>query len=373
MITKTLFPGRYIQGVDALKRLAEEIKRFAQAGFLVCDPFVLENPLPHSDMLVGASSGNKAERFGGESSDEEIERLSGLADKAKARVIVGIGGGKTLDTAKAVAYTMEQPVIIVPTIASTDAPCSALSVIYTPEGKFKRYLILPRNPDVVLVDTGLIARAPARFLVSGMGDALATWFEASSCKAKFAPNITGDVGSMTAYSLARLCYDTLLEYGLTAKISCEAHAVTPALEHVVEANTLLSGLGFESGGLATAHAIHNGFTVLEKVHDQHHGEKVAFGTLASLFLTDKPSSLIDEVYSFCESVGLPTTFEGIGLGDVSDQELTKVAEAACAENETIHNEPIPVDANMVFSALKAADGEGRRRNVHGSPKGRSRT
>jgi len=363
MITKTIFPGRYIQGLDALKRLKEEIERFGDVGFLICDPFVFKNPLPYSDTFMGDSSRNVVERFQGESSDEEIQRLSDLARKSKSEVIVGIGGGKTIDTAKAVAYSLELPVIIVPTIASTDAPCSALSVIYTPEGKFKRYLILPRNPDVVLVDTGLIARAPVRFLVSGMGDALATWFEASSCKARFAPNITGDIGSMTAYALARLCYETLLEYGVMARISCEVHAVTPALEHIVEANTLLSGLGFESGGLAAAHAIHNGFTVLEKVHDSYHGEKVAFGTLASLFLTDKPREIIDEVYTFCESVGLPTTFEEIGLKDVSDEELMKVAEAACAEGETIHNEPIPVEPKMVLSALKAADTEGKRRKM----------
>ena len=363
MITKSMFPGRYIQGLDALKRLNEEIERIGDAGFLVCDPFVFDNPLPYSDKFMDSYSRNVVERFQGESSDEEIERLCDLAKNSKPQVIVGIGGGKTLDTAKAVAHLLELPVIVVPTIASTDAPCSALSVIYTPDGKFKRYLILPRNPDVVLVDTGLIAKAPVRFLVSGMGDALATWFEASSCKAKFAPNITGDVGSMTAYALARLCYGTLLEYGVTAKISCEAHAVTPALEHIIEANTLLSGLGFESGGLAAAHAIHNGFTVLEKVHDKQHGEKVAFGTLASLFLTDKPAQIIDEVYAFCESVGLPTTFDEIGLGGISDEELTKVAEAACAENETIHNEPIPVEPMKVFSALKAADADGRRRKL----------
>ncbi len=361
MIAKTIFPGRYIQGLNALKRLREEIERFGEVGFIICDRFVLENPLPYSDTFMSGSSSNVAERFQGESSDEEIKRLLDPAKNSKARVVVGMGGGKTMDTAKAVAYLLELPVIVVPTIASTDAPCSALSVIYTPDGKFKRYLVLPRNPDVVLVDTGVIARAPVRFLVSGMGDALATWFEASSCKAKFAPNITGDVGSMTAYALARLCYDTLLEYGVAAKISCEAHAVTPALERIVEANTLLSGLGFESGGLAAAHAIHNGLTVLEKAHDRQHGEKVAFGTLASLFLTDKPGKVINEVYTFCESIGLPTTFEGIGLGGISDGELMMVAEAACAENETIHNEPIPVEPMTVFSALRAADAEGRRR------------
>lgn len=361
MISTTIFPGRYIQGYDAMKDLGSEISRLGKAGFIMCDPFVLKKILPASKKEIGKDATITVERFAGECSDEEITRLSKLAYKAGVDVIAGIGGGKAQDTAKAVAHELKLPVIIVPTIASTDAPCSALSVIYTREGKFKRYLILPKNPDVIIIDTKIVSQAPVRFLVSGMGDALATWFEAESCRKKHAPNMTGKAGSMTAYALARLCYETLLEYGLTAKISCEAHAVTPALEHIIEANTLLSGLGFESGGLAAAHAIHNGLTVLEKTHHHYHGEKVAFGTLASLFLTDKPAGIIDEVYDFCISVGLPTTLAEISLSKVSDRELIKVAETACAEGETIYNEPLPVNAKMVLSALKAADAEGRRR------------
>lgn len=361
MISTTIFPGRYVQGYDALKRLGAEMSRFGENGFIICDPYVFDHLLQDFRQTIEQAIKISVERFGGECSDEEIERLVGLAKKANCEIIVGIGGGKTIDTAKAVAYELKVPVAIVPTIASTDAPCSALSVIYTPDGKFKRYLILPKNPDLVLVDTKIIAQSPVRFLVAGMGDALATWFEAESCKKKYAGNMTGDVGSMTAYALARLCYETLLEYGVAAKLACDVNVVTPALEHVIEANTLLSGLGFESGGLAAAHAIHNGFTVLEKTHKYYHGEKVAFGTLSSLFLTDKPKETIEEVYSFCESVGLPTTLADIGLSDVSDEELMKVAEAACAEGETIYNEPIPVTPEMVFSAIKAADAEGRRR------------
>ncbi|NKQ34275.1 MAG: glycerol dehydrogenase [Chloroflexi bacterium] len=361
MIATTIFPGRYVQGSNALKRLGIEMSRFGQKGFVICDPFVLDHVLPDYRLEIEQAIDIKVERFGGECSEEEIGRLTDLAQKANCDLIVGIGGGKTQDTAKAVAHELKVAVVIVPTIASTDAPCSALSVIYTPEGEFKRYLILPQNPDLVLVDTKIIVQAPARFLIAGMGDALATWFEAESCKKKYAGNMTGHVGSMTAYALARLCYETLFEYGVAAKLSCEAHVVTPALDHIVEANTLLSGLGFESGGLAAAHAIHNGFTVLEQTHKYYHGEKVAFATLSSLFLTDKSKDIINEAYSFCESVGLPTTLANIGLSDVSDEELLQVAEAACAEGETIHNEPIPVTPEMVFSALKAADAEGKRR------------
>lgn len=137
--------------------------------------------------------------------------------------------------------------------------------------------------------------------------------------------------------------------------------MTPALERVVEANTLLSGIGFESGGLGAAHAIHNGLTALEATHGSWHGEKVAIGVLASLFLTDKPRELIDEVFEFCREVELPITLAEIGLRDVSDADLDPAAERACADGETIHNEPSPVTPAAVTAALRAADGEGWRR------------
>jgi glycerol dehydrogenase len=347
--------------MDSRKTLGKELSRYGKRGVVICGPFVYDKVLPDFKPYMQNEVQVSIEKFGGECSDEEIERLLNLIKKAEFHFVVGLGGGKTLDTAKAVAYEAKLPVAVVPTIAATDAPCSALSVIYTPAGEFKRYLMLPRNPDLVLVDTQIVANAPVRFLVSGMGDALATWFEAESCMKKYAANMAGDVGSMSAYALAKLCYDTLLGYGLTAKTACEAHVVTPSLEHIVEANTLLSGLGFESGGLAASHAIHDGLTVLEQTHPYYHGEKVAFGTLASLFLTDKPTETINEVYSFCESIGLPSTLADIGLDQASDEELLKVATASCSEGETIHNEPIPVTPDMVFSALRIADAEGRRR------------
>jgi glycerol dehydrogenase len=361
MISTTIFPGRYVQGYDTMKRLGEEMARFGKKGLLICDPFVLEKIIPNYISDIQDAVQVETVQFGGECSEEEIERLAKLVKEAGCDLVAGIGGGKSLDTAKAVAYKEECPVVVVPTIASTDAPCSALSVIYTPEGGFDHYLILPQNPSVVLLDTKIIAQAPVRFLVAGMGDALATWFESESARAKYAANMTGDIGSMAAYTLAELCYSTLLEYGVAAKEACEKGAVVPSLEHVVEANVLLSGIGFESGGLAAAHAIHNGLTALEQTHNYYHGEKVAYGTLTSLFLTDKPSSIIDEVFFFCEEIGLPTSFAELGMEGVTDSDLMRVAETACAENETIHNEPIPITKESVVAAMKAADAYGNSR------------
>lgn len=361
MLTTAIFPGRYVQGAGALSALGEEAARFGGTALALLDPFVAESLSGDIETALAGKIEAAVETFGGECCDPEIERLSAEARSRRADVIIGVGGGKTLDTAKAVAHAGKLPVIIVPTLASTDAPCSALSVIYTPSGAFDRYLILPKNPDVVLVDTAVVAQAPARFLSSGMGDALSTWFEAESCRVSRAANMTGRPGPMTAFALAKLCFDTLMENGPLALRSAEAGVVTPALEKVVEANTLLSGLGFESGGLAACHAIHNGLTVLEATHSAWHGEKVTIGVLAALFLTGRPAEMIDLIYDFCAAVDLPTTLEGIGLKGVSDEDLMKVAEAACAEGETIHNEPHEISPRTVYAALKAADAEGRAR------------
>jgi glycerol dehydrogenase len=298
---------------------------------------------------------------GTECCEDEISRLLEMAKQKTFDIVIGVGGGKTIDTAKAISFELNLPVVTVPTIASTDAPTTAVAVIYTVDGMFQRELYLPSNPVLVLVDTRIIAQAPVRFLVSGMGDALSTWFEAESCKNKYAVNLSGDHGSVTAYALSRLCYETLLEYGALAKAACENHSIIPALEHIIEANTLLSGLGCENAGLASAHSIADGLTELEPTHHYYHGEKVAIGTLASLFLTDKPKATIDEVFSFCESVSLPTTFADIGLAGVTDEELMKVAESTYSDKLYTKNEPIPVDPESVFFALKAVDAEGRKR------------
>lgn len=360
MITTAIFPSRYVQGDGALRLLGEEATKLGSKGLAVLDTFAYKSF--HADLkpILAKAGSFSMEEFAGECSDEEIERLSQKAKSADSKVIIGIGGGKALDTSKAVAHHLGLPVAIVPTLASTDAPCSALSVVYTPEGAFKRYLVLPRNPDLVLVDTGVVAKAPVRYLVSGMGDALATWFEAEDCRLTRAANMTGRPGPMTAHGLARLCFDCLMEQGVMACTACEHKVVVPALENVVEANTLLSGLGFESGGLAAAHAIHNGLTTLDETHHYYHGEKVMIGLLAQLWLTGRDRTIIDRIYKFGRSVGLPTTFAQIGLEGVTRAQLEQVAERACAPGETIHNTPFKVTPDMVVAALITADGEGRR-------------
>ena len=206
-------PGKYIQGADAMTRLGGYLKPLAERWLIVGDKFVLgfaEEKLRKAWRMLGWSV--KSLRLA-VNAHNEINRLRGIADSVQCTAVLGIGGGKTLDTAKALAHFMNLPVVIAPTIASTDAPCSALSVIYSDDGEFDSYLMLPRNPNMVIVDSQIVAGAPARLLAAGIGDALATWFEARACSRSGATTMAGGKCTQAALALAELCYNTLIEEG----------------------------------------------------------------------------------------------------------------------------------------------------------------
>lgn len=349
-------PSKYAQGEGQLSQLQDYVVKYGDAALVLMSGTAFRTI---SDEMKAnfEAAGIKffGQHFGGECSKNEIAKQKKFVEDNGINVVVGVGGGKTLDTAKAVAYHCGTPVVIVPTIASTDAPCSALSVLYTDEGVFDEYLVLPKNPELVLMDTDVIKNAPARLFVAGIGDALATYYEAIATKESGATTMSGGHPTNSAIALAELCLETLLSDGLKAKVAVENNVCTKAVENVIEANTYLSGVGFESGGLAAAHAIHNGMTVMEELHNLHHGEKVAFGTLTQLVLENRDMEEIVEIIAFCKDLGLPTNFEELGIKEVNNDKLMEVAKAATVEGETIHNMPFDVTAEDVYAAMLATD------------------
>ncbi|MHB8065182.1 MAG: glycerol dehydrogenase [Ruminiclostridium sp.] len=349
-------PSKYIQGEDELYNLGTYVNEFSDRALLVASKVDQARVQNYIDKALENNSFVLVYgEFGEECTKKEIERMKKLAEDNNCGVFIGLGGGKSLDTAKAAAFLSKKPVIIVPTIASTDAPTSKLAIVYNEKSEFEEYFHLHKNPDLVLVDTGIIAKAPVRFLIAGMGDALSTFFEARSCIRSGANNMPGGKSTKAAYALATACFETLMEDSFKAKAACEMNVVTQALENIVEANILLSGLGFESSGLAAAHAIHDGFTVLEETHHYMHGEKVAFGTIVHLVLENAPTEELERVISYCKSLGLPISLKDLGIVNVTEEKIMAVAKAATAPEETIHNMPFPVTAKDVYSAIITAD------------------
>ena len=353
-------PSKYIQGPGEMNNLGKYASGYGRKALVLISAGGLRRSGADIEKsFEGIDTQLFFETFNGECSRGEIDRLVEIAKSNGNDVVIGIGGGKIFDTAKAVAYYIDVPVIICPTIAATDAPCSALSVIYTEDGAVEEYLFLKQNPNMVIMDSAVIAKSPVRMTVSGMGDALATYFEARASYKHDGPNFAGGKALHTGIVLARLCYDMLIENGYKAKLALEKGALTPAVEAVIEANTLLSGLGFESGGVAAAHAVHNGFCSLPECHHMYHGEKVAFGVITQLVLENAPKEELNRVLDFCVSVGLPVTMAQIGVTEPTEGKIRQVAEIACAESDTAQNMPFEVNPDMVANAIWAADAIGQ--------------
>jgi glycerol dehydrogenase len=350
-------PGKYVQGKNVVDKTGEYVKGLGSVALVIADDVVWDIAGSRvADSLEQSGIAAVKAEFGGEASRNEIERLVEQGKGSNVDIVIGVGGGKTLDTAKAVNDRLNGVCVIVPTTASTDAPTSALSVIYSDTGEFESYAFYRKNPDLILVDTKVIAGAPPLFLASGIADALATWIEARAVIEARATTMAGGLPTLAAEAIAMKCEEVLFDYGVLAYESVKRKVVTPALEAVVEANTLLSGLGFESGGLAGAHAVHNGFTVLEgEIHHMTHGQKVAFGTLVQLALEQRPLHEIERYIDFYLQLDLPVTLEDLKLKDTPVEDLYRVAQAATKEGETAANLPFKVTADDVLDAILAAD------------------
>lgn len=346
-----LFPSKYIQGDGAIHFLPKVMGEYGDKPLVVATRSMVATARD----LMGDKG--KVLQFGGECSRNEIDRIKGVAADFGATVIAAVGGGKPIDACKVVADELGIPVIVAATIAATDAPCSGCAVIYTDDGVYVEVLYQKRNPAVVLIDTDVILKAPVRFLISGIGDALATYFEANSCERSGSLSECFGLRTKTAVALSKLCLDMLLKYGRQAVEDAQKGIKSEAVEAVIEANTLLSGIGFESGGLGSAHSVHNGLTVLPETHHLFHGEKVAFGVLAGLHLYDE-LGIIDEVYDLCIDIGLPVTFEELNIPNVTDEELYQVAESSYKYNFMSH-EPVELSVEKVVEAIKKTDEVGR--------------
>ena len=191
---------------------------------------------------------------------------------------------------------------------------------------------------------------------------MSTWVEAEAAYKTRAKNLGGGVSTLAAMAAARLCFDILMEHGIEARRAVEIHVLTPAVEKVIEANVLLSGLGFESGGLATAHMIGNALSSYPECHNLMHGEKVGFGIVSQLCLDeDMDADEIHAIVDFEIAIGLPVTFADLNMADVTRDKLRPIGEACAGAGSLCANHPFEVTVDSVIDAMIAADALGQTR------------
>jgi len=354
-------PCRYIQGPGALDRLPDYARALGGKAAILVDSFLYDSMCSRLErsMAKGAVEYSTI-RSGGECSEKEISRVCKLVSEAGARIIAGIGGGKTLDVAKYVAKKLMLYSVIIPSSASCDAATSAMSVLYHEDGSYDRCVRHGNNPDLILVDSEIILNAPVRLFAAGIGDALSTYYEATACETSGAGNYidSGFSRCRAGIAIAKECFDILKRDAVTAMEDVRSGRLSKSVEDVIEANILLSGLGFENTGCAAAHSLHTGLHVFPQANKYLHGEMVAFGVLFQAVLEDRSREELDWLVNFLAACELPVTLAQFGI-DSGEDTMRQIVNAVLSCDSGIEAEPFPVTEQIFFEALARADALGR--------------
>lgn len=287
-------------------------------------------------------------------SEVTLQRLRDQVAVHQADVIIGVGGGKALDTAKLLAEQCQLPIVTVPSSAATCAAWTALSNVYSEEGAFLYDVGLSRCPDLLILDYDLVATAPQRTLIAGIGDALAKWYEASVSSGNSSQTLM-----IAAVQQARVLRDILLQKSLAALQAPGGEVWQEIVDATVLMAGVIGGLGGAQCRTVAAHAVHNGLTHLTatKQFPTLHGEKVAYGILVQLRLEEmiQGSQLAiaarQQLLNFYQSIGLPTCLHDLGLALVTLAELEQAATIACAPSSDLHYLPFPVEPTQLVAAM----------------------
>ncbi len=353
MLSAMKFPSGYFQGRDALLDFAAQAAPWGKSFLFIGSKSALKAARPKLEKsFIGVDGAIRFELCSGIPCKSEIDRLRAIAEEMDPDVVCAMGGGSVMDVCRAIALNMDKKLIMIPTACASDAPCTYVSVFYSEDGTtIVGDQLFHKCPDMVYVDLDVVANAPARLLVSGIGDALATYYEASTCLKNGVPAGQGYRFTHTAMALCRCAKDIVLENGFMALQAAQAHLITPAFEKIVEANTFLSGVGGLNTGCAGAHGLADILSSVPGGHAWMHGERVAVGLVAQLILEDYKEDEIAEVIGFCQSVGLPCSIADLGLDVESTAAL--VAEKSVGDH-FITNMNCDISVGAIRDALLTA-------------------
>ncbi|MGL4346268.1 MAG: iron-containing alcohol dehydrogenase family protein [Cellulosilyticaceae bacterium] len=341
----------YTIGVDAFCEIESICQAYGENIVLIGGETALHRVREKFERAIEGSILHKRDEiwYGGECSSQNIERVLAKLEGQPVDMIFGVGGGRALDTAKAVADKLGKPIFTIPTTAATCAATTKLSVVYNEHGVFETFYFYDVPPTHVFIDTEIIANAPAKYLRAGIGDTLAKHYEctfASSGKVL-------DHNSGLARAMSSMCVTPLLAHGEVALANCVQGQECFELEQVVLANIITTGyvsmLIEECYNGAVAHSVFYGLTMLPHIEESYlHGDVVGYGVLVQLMM-DGHEDEVRKLYQFYKKVGIPTCLKDIEV--VYEQEVLMPILENVMTQPDMEVLPYQVTAEMLFEAM----------------------
>ncbi|MFL2106086.1 iron-containing alcohol dehydrogenase family protein [Desemzia sp. FAM 23991] len=290
--------------------------------------------------------------FNGECTYEEVERIAAISEQINAEAIIGVGGGKLMDTVKyAAAKSPGVESILIPTLASNCAPWTPLSVMYTADGVCLGFDLHTKQVGALLIEPNLVLDSPVNYFVAGVADTLAKWYESDVILSQ--PEHQTNAFLLMARAAALNCKNNIVQYGQQAVADIEAQSLTPAFiqvaETIIAVSGLVGGLGDGYARTTIGHAVHDKITVFPETHAFLHGEKVAYGILVQLAFEGKWTE-IDQLAAFYDGLHLPKSLADLRLSSLTDEQLVVFA-GEVAGDENLVESGYPASKEELYQAI----------------------
>lgn len=349
-IMNSTFLPRFTMGIGACESISSFLKENTKVAVLYGNKaykaakVYVEEALKEAKLDVVV-----CENYGNEATYENVEKILHLDRIDEVEAFIAIGGGKCCDTVKYAADKMDLPVYTIPTIASTCAAVTKISIMYNSDGSFKDIPKLKQPPVHCFIEPRIICDAPLQYLWAGIGDTMAKHVESVFS----ARNDELDYASELGIKIGENCYYPMLRDGVKALEDAKKHIVSPQLERVIQNILITTGsvsLSVDPAyNSALAHALFYGLTVREHIEKNHlHGEVVSYGTLVQLMM-DKQYDMLEKTYQFHKKTGLPTCLKDLEL-DIKEDLNDILEKAEC--NSELEHVPYPVTKDLIYQAMK---------------------
>jgi len=353
-------PHRYQSAAGALQQLGTHLESLGERAFIIGNKTALdryEDVIRSSlkDSMIGVA----VDVCLGECCLPEIERLVDKAGKEDADMIVGVGAGKTLDVSKLVAERSDNPIITIPTVASSTAAFTNFVYLYEEDGEFIKEDRLDVCPDLVIVDYKIIGRAERTYMTAGMATALSSWYEFSLSREELESHHTRQV----AYTLSGHVREVLLNKGEEALEDVRRGELTSVIEAMIEGIILESGLIQTLGGtklraMLSHHIAHQLMPYTSE--DRLFGHVVAFGVLSQeMYKQSQPESFV-ELLEFYRDVNLPLTMDSLGLPENQRDSIVEDAVNRVQNQLSDHPVTFDIDSELLADSIWQADALGQK-------------